>query len=353
MLANHWSRRKNKVTLITMDGVDTKAYYDIDREIDIIRLSLPSNYSARSKRATIQRTLAVRRSIKKLMPDVVFSFLSRTNIMTLMAATGLDVPVVVSERNNPAVQPIAPFWRLLRRLLYPRAFGLVTMTRGAMDFFPKAMRARSWVIPNPVEQRSGRQNCRRENTNTVTAVGRLTHQKGFDLLLDAFAQIADEFPDWKLVIWGEGNDRPQLEAQRDRVGLAGRADMPGVTIEPGTWTETADVFVLPSRYEGWGNVLLEAMASGLPVVSFDCDWGPREMVTDGHDGILVRAGDVPALARSLASVLGDTRLRERLGHNAFLTAQQYSLGRVMADWDNLLETVFATGPRLKRSEGRL
>ena len=87
----------------------------------------------------------------------------------------------------------------------------------------------------------------------------------------------------------------QLEAQRDRLGLEGRVEMPGVTAEPGAWIETADVFVLSSRYEGWGIVLLEAMTAGLPVVSFDCEWGPRDMVTDGHDGLLVKDGDVEHL----------------------------------------------------------
>lgn len=339
MLANHWSSRKHLVTIITMEAVDTKEYYDIDPKIDLVRLSLPSKSTGKLTKSTVvKRILAIRRSIKKIAPDVIFSFLTRTNILTLFAVWGFDVPVIVSERNNPAVQPMSRFWQLSRRLLYPRAFGLVTMTQGAMDFFPKAMRARSWIIPNAVKQRASQRDCQLKNA--VTAVGRLTNQKGFDLLLEAFAQIAPDFREWKLVIWGEGDDRGQLEAQRDRLGLAGRVDMPGVTIEPGAWIESADIFVLSSRYEGWGNVLLEAMASGLPVVSADCEWGPREMVTDGHDGLLFKAGDVAALARSLARVIGDPHLRERLGHNAFLTAQKYSPGRVMADWDRLLETVF-------------
>src|SRR4030095_11452194 len=110
--------------------------------------------------------------------------------------------------------------------------------------------------------------------------------KGFDRLLQAFADIADAFPDWKLVIWGEGPERASLEAERERLGLRERAEMPGATARPGMWIETVDVFVLSSHFEGWGLVLLEAMAAGIPAVAFDCEWGPREIITHGVDGIV-------------------------------------------------------------------
>ena len=120
--------------------------------------------------------------------------------------------------------------------------------------------------------------------------------------------------------------------------------MPGITNKPGIWVETADAFVLSSRYEGWGIVLLEAMAAGLPVVSFDCEWGPRAMVTDGHDGLLVPLGDINALAEALAKVLSDARLREQLAANAAVTAQRYAPERIMADWDEVLGAVLRKQP---------
>src|SRR3546814_10544152 len=105
----------------------------------------------------------------------------------------------------------------------------------------------------------------------MAAVGRLVPQKGFDRLLDAFSRIATDHPDWTLVIWGEGPDRAALEEQRRRLGLDGRVEMPGVSKQPGVWIEQSDLFILSSRFEGWGLVLGEAMAAGLPVISFDCD----------------------------------------------------------------------------------
>ena len=159
--------------------------------------------------------------------------------------------------------------------------------------------------------------------------------------MEAFARIAPQFPEWTLVIWGEGEDRAKLEAQRDRLLIHDRVKMPGITSKPGIWVETADAFVLSSRYEGWGIVLLEAMAAELPVVSFDCEWGPRAMVTDGHDGVLVPPGDIDGLAEALSRVLGDVRLREQLAANAASTAQKYTPERIMAQWDEVLRAALS------------
>ncbi|GEC33384.1 hypothetical protein EFR01_35550 [Sinorhizobium fredii] len=180
----------------------------------------------------------------------------------------------------------------------------------------------------------------------MAAVGRLTHQKGFDLLLDAFSRIADAHPEWRLVIWGEGDERLSLEALRDALGLQKRVDMPGITERPGLWIETADAFVLSSRYEGWGIVLLEAMAAGLPVVSFECDWGPRVMITHQSDGILVPREDVEALAKALDRILGDRALREQLGASAAASAQRYMPDQILTEWDVLVSCVLKQASKM-------
>ena len=343
-LANHWNKLGHHVTLITFESPEAKLYYKLDTGINIKRLGLPPRRFSklRAAYAVLQRLCLLRSAIKEVAPDVTISFLTRTNVLTLLATRGLKIPVVVSERNNPDLQPFGIAWKWLRKRLYPRAFGLVTMTRGSLDYFPQKMRARGWVIANSVDLPVGWR--RKRGHSTLTAVGRLTHQKGFDLLLDAFAKIAPQFPDWTLVIWGDGEDRSKLEAQRDSLNLQGRLKMPGITNKPGIWVETADAFVLSSRYEGWGIVLLEAMAAELPVVSFDCEWGPRAMVTDGHDGLLVPLGDINALAEALAKVLSDARLREQLAANAAVTAQRYTPERIMADWDEVLGAVLRKQP---------
>jgi glycosyltransferase involved in cell wall biosynthesis len=339
LVANHWNSIGCTVTLITLEPLDAQAYYDFDPEIAIVRLGVPPRRASKLRSAflVLQRVGRLRSAIRRSRPDFVLSFLTRTNVLTLLATIGFTVPVIVSERNNPASQPFGPLWRWLQTSLYPRAFGLVTMTQGALDHFPSNIRRKGWIIANPVDLPRDWRN--RRGKSILAAVGRLTHQKGFDLLLEAFSKIADAHPEWQLVIWGEGDERRSLEALRDALGLQKRVDMPGITERPGLWIETADAFVLSSRYEGWGIVLLEAMAAGLPVVSFECDWGPRVMITHESDGILVPRGDVEALAKALDRILADRGLREELGARAAASAQRYMPEQILAEWDVLASCV--------------
>ncbi|BDA82952.1 glycosyl transferase [Aureimonas sp. SA4125] len=333
VLANEWVPRGWAVTVVTFEPASAAPYYRFHPSVEIRNLALPpSRQSALwAVLATARRVRHLRRAFQDIRPDIVFSFLTRTNVTSLIAASGLGMKVVVSERNNSALQDVGYIWNWMRARLYPRAFGLVTMTRESLALFPAGTFRRSWVIANAVELPTDGE--RRRGANILTAVGRLVPQKGFDMLLRAFAEISADFPEWRLVIWGEGEERAALEAERSRLGLDCRVEFPGVTPRPGAWVETADVFVLSSRFEGWGIVLLEAMAADLPVVSFDCDFGPREMIEDQKNGLLVAPNDVSALAKALARVLGDEHLRARLGQAAGTTARQFTPRRMVDQWD--------------------
>ncbi|OCP09267.1 MULTISPECIES: glycosyltransferase family 4 protein [unclassified Ensifer] len=333
LVASHWAGLGCIVTVITLEAPTSQPYYDLDPRVSLERLDLPTQKASKLRAALLvaRRLHRLRSVIRRTRPDFVLSFLTRTNVLTLLATRGLPIPVIVSERNNPAVQPFGPFWKWLQLRLYPRAFALVTMTTGALDHFPPAVRRSGRVIANAVNLPAVWQ--KRRGNNVLTAVGRLTSQKGFDLLLEAFAKVAPEHPEWKLVIWGEGEARKELEAQRDTLGLNDRVEMPGVTARPGIWVETADAFVLSSRYEGWGIALLEAMASGVPVVSFACEWGPTDMIDHGEDGILVPNGDIDALADALSNLMGDSALRTRLAANAEASVRRYDAEHILSQWD--------------------
>ena len=337
LIANSWAERGCQVAIITFERPDTPAYYEIDTRVELVRLGIPNerNGQLRGAWSAANRVRRLRGQLLRLSPNIVISFLTRTNILSLLAAQGTGIPVVVSERNNPELQTFGPAWIWMRKQLYPRAFGLVTMTKGAMNLFPPKQRARSWVIPNEANLSANLQS--RRGQRVLAAVGRLVPQKGFDLLLEAFARVAAAQPDWTLVIWGEGPERAALELQRRMLGLDGRVQFPGVSKKPGLWIETADAFVLSSRYEGWGIVLLEAMAAGLPVVSFDCRFGPSEMVTHAEDGLLVPNGDVQALSAAISRLMDDETLRESLGEAAGKSARRFSRERFMAGWDEVIK----------------
>jgi len=173
----------------------------------------------------------------------------------------------------------------------------------------------------------------------VVAMGRLVPQKGFDMLIDAFAPLARNHPDVTLEIWGEGPERSRLERRRDDLGLAGRVRLPGTTTEPHAAIGRAGVFVMSSRREGFPMVLGEAMASGVPCVSFDCPSGPRELIRDGVDGLLVPPNDVPALGAALERLITDRELAARLASRAPEVVERFSLEAILEQWSTIFAEV--------------
>jgi glycosyltransferase involved in cell wall biosynthesis len=283
---------------------------------------------------------ALRRAIREATPDVVISFLTKVNVMTLLATRGLNIPVVVSERNNPLRQPMDPVWLRLRDRLYPRAARLVAQTEGVVAQLPPAIRAKATVIPNPIVPQPAVPQA--PDVKVVGAVGRLVEQKGFDLFLRAVSRIASQVPDWTFVIWGEGEDREKLVRLAGDLGLAGRVRFPGVSQRPQDWLAQTAIFVLSSRYEGFPNALGEAMVSGIPSVAFDCPFGPRSLITDGVDGLLVEPENVDALAIAIARLVGDASLRSQLAEHARSSVRRFAPERVLKQWDELARQAAAT-----------
>jgi glycosyltransferase involved in cell wall biosynthesis len=176
---------------------------------------------------------------------------------------------------------------------------------------------------------------------TIVAMGRLSDEKGFDLLLDAFAQSKLAGDGWSLVVLGEGPKRSALSEQAARLGLSAHVSLPGRTREPQAWLRHADIFTLSSRYEGFPNVLIEAMQCGAASIAFACDSGPSTIISDGVDGLLVANQDVPALARALRRLADDTPLRSRLGQAATSVVERFSREAVYGQWRQLCEDVVA------------
>jgi glycosyltransferase involved in cell wall biosynthesis len=174
---------------------------------------------------------------------------------------------------------------------------------------------------------------------TVLAAGRLTHQKGFDLLIRAFARVAAEQPDWRLRICGGGHERAPLQELIDQLGLHGVVTLTGPVKDLGAEMGRASLFVLSSRFEGFPLTLVEAMSVGLGVVSFDCPTGPGDVIDDHRNGVLVPVGDVEGLATAMLELITDDALRRRLGEAAALTAHDYTLDAVGARWQVLFDAI--------------
>ena len=209
------------------------------------------------------------------------------------------------------------------------------------------------VIPDPIPMNIKGVKERRcigvWSSKRVVTIGRYAYQKGYDLLLKAWAEIekikeleeVNEVKEWTLDIYGQG-DRTDYRQLMAELGIdTNRCHLNGPVDDVGQVYKDSSIFVLSSRFEGFGLVLVEAMASGLPVVSFDCPAGPDEIITDGYDGLLVPSGDVKLLAQKLMLLMADKELRTRLSQNARRSAQRYEMNSIAGKWVDLFNKLMA------------
>jgi len=198
------------------------------------------------------------------------------------------------------------------------------------------------VIPNPVPEQEVdiQRHARVREMKRLLAVGRLDEQKQFDMLIKVFASLAQRHTHWSLRIVGEGPLRAALQQQIAELGLEERVTLPGRTAHIAEALAESDTFVLTSKYEGFPNALLEAMAVGLPCVTFDCPSGPREMTMGGQTALLVPFNDEQALESALERLMLDADLRQTLGSLARASVlERFALKKVLAQWDVLFEEV--------------
>lgn len=334
LLTRHWRAQGHEIHIISFDAPDAPVYFDIPEGVALHRLDIIGRGLGPLRVA--RRLMALRRVLAEIEPDTLISFLTKNNVLALLSTWRRPIHTIVCERNNPMRQKASRVWNMLVNRLYPLADAIVMQTRASLVCLPAGVEGAVAVIPNPIEAPKG-QPAPESAAKTLVAVGRLVPQKGFDMLIDAFSDVQSDFPDWQLKIFGSGPLQDRLTAQISAHGCGERIFLAGQTDAPGGWVNEAHAFVLSSRFEGFPNVLGEAMATGLPVLSFDCPFGPAEMITNGVDGLLVPEGDVESLADAMRRMLSDRDFRAGLALEARKKATEYSVSRVVAQWDTLLD----------------
>jgi glycosyltransferase involved in cell wall biosynthesis len=335
MLANEWVRRGNAVQLITLD-LETP-FFPLDDRVQLVQLGreVPSPTSLHALWNLFRSVSALRRCFRSFGTEAVVAFTTRVNVKALMAARPLRIPVVISERVDPVGNPLQGLWRKLVDRWYPKAARLVLQTSTVADYFAHRGLSRLTVIPNPVDDLPTPQRTP-DGALLWLAVARLNPQKGFDLLLKAWAASAQRRTS-TLRILGDGPQHAELEALAASLGIADRVEFAGFVSDKAPHWARASAFVLSSRYEGFPNALCEAMAAGLPCVSFDCPSGPADLIRDGENGILVPPEDIAGLAAALDRVAGDAKLRERLGAEASHITKELGLSGITDRWEAALK----------------
>jgi GalNAc-alpha-(1->4)-GalNAc-alpha-(1->3)-diNAcBac-PP-undecaprenol alpha-1,4-N-acetyl-D-galactosaminyltransferase len=344
IVANYWVSKGWGVTLILLVPPTTAPFYQLDPRIKLKSLGLDGKST--SKLAAIantwQRIQVLRQEIISSQPDVVISFMNSVNVYAIVACLGLNIPTIVSEHIYPGRTDANKIWQFIIKRAYRYADLVTVLTQNALPFYPETKGYRTIVMPNPIMKPDPVvATTRLLSAPSLIAIGRLHPQKGFDLLLKAFHRIQAKYPDWQITILGEGPMRSELEGLRSELKLTDRVHLPGLVTNVPDYLQQADIFVMPSRFEGFPMALCEAMAAGLPVLAADCLSGPSEIVEKGVNGILVRTENVDALAMGLDALMSDPTKRQQLARKAPEILDRFGLEQVMGIWQTAIDRVIA------------
>ena len=329
-LANESAARGYEVFMLT-DRIEDKECYRLDERVKRIIIPKPEK-NGRAANA-IGRITKLRSVVKETHAAVLVSFIGKSNLRAVLATRFLRTGVVVSVRSAPVREYPTKLMRTLAKVLFGMAEGVVFQTEEARAFFSKRIRNKAAVLMNPLHLDFIRKRYQGERRAEIVTVGRLHEVKNHEMLIGAFAALAEDYPAFTLRIYGDGDRREKLSAYIDELHMQGRIVLEGDQRGMAERIEASRIFVLTSNIEGMPNALLEAMALGLACVSTDCPCGgPRTVIRDGENGLLVPVGDTAALERALRRILSDPELEERLGVNAAAIQKDLAPERVNQMW---------------------
>jgi GalNAc-alpha-(1->4)-GalNAc-alpha-(1->3)-diNAcBac-PP-undecaprenol alpha-1,4-N-acetyl-D-galactosaminyltransferase len=337
-LANAWAAEGRAVSVVTLsEGRDD--FFQLSPRIwrTSIGGQKPSHGPIGALGANIRRLNALRHALKNSGADRILSFTGSMNVLTVLASRGLGMRICISERNDPDRQSLGRVWDTLRRRTYSMAESVTANSRGAIASLEKFVPAEKLAfVPNPIAAEPSSATVSLPGL-TILNIGRLTLQKGQDVLIDAFARIAKSDKEWHLVIVGTGECEAALRLRADRCGIAERVTFAGQVGDPFPYYRAAEIFALPSRFEGTPNALLEAMNAALPCIVSDASSGPLEYIEDGKTGLVVATDDVAELSAALLKLMQAPELRSRLGRAGSGRLQNHGLEMVLDIWSRVLD----------------
>ncbi len=329
ILLNHLCEKHNVTAVIFDDKLPT---YPINPLIKIQKITVNGKIGVLHP---IERIAKIRKAIKGNSPDLVISFLVEINRYSIIANLHTGYKIILSEHTS--IQGKQKIWLYLTRHILYRFATKVTLLSGSDYKYARWMRNKT-LMYNPLSYSIFKEQSQREKTIVAVSSQKRWHVKGFDLLIQAWAKIAPSNPDWRLQFIGANNSNYISEMAKSS-GIENRVDFSGWTNEIDQILRTKSIYVLSSRREGFPCSLLEAMSQGCACVAFDCKTGPNEIITDGKSGLLAHNGDINDLAAKLQRLIDDEQLRQRLAKGATEEARRFEKGKIMRQWDDLIDEV--------------
>ena len=329
----------HRVILVTTAIVEDE--YELPKGADRIISDIQADELTSNRITNLKKRFCKLRNIWKAeKPDVVISFIGKNNFMAILTAWGLNIPVVTSVRGDPKEEYYNKMTRLLAKTLMGKSTGIILQTEDARAYFPKWMQKKTVILDNPLNPEFIDEYYIGERENTIVSVGRIDSNKNQKLIIDAFIKIADEFPDMKLVLYGDGEDREKLINYIQKNPYRSRIFLPGAVGNVKECIKKAKLFVLSSNTEGMPNALMEALALGIPCVSTDCPCGgPKRLMENRENGILVPVGESEKMAEAMKAILENEELWCKYSKKAYKITEELNPIMVNKKWEEYLNTV--------------
>lgn len=341
-LANAMAERNHEIALLTWDQANARTHYELADAVHWIRLNMGDPMKRAKWHLRALRFKRIRKAVRKFSPDVIVAFQHGPFITVRLALAGSGIPIIAAERNAP--QRFDHLRAGRYRSLIFWSFTLANRITVQLDSnrlgYPAYLHKKITVIPNPVFPAAGfavPDGVDGEPKNLLF-VGRLSYQKNPEVLIQAFSRLADTFPDWRLSLVGEGEDKNLLRDLVAELGLTQRVVFSGVVNDVTALYKASHLLCLPSRWEGFPNVLAEAFAHGLPAVGYAGCSGTNALIIPGINGLLAAGnGDVASLTQSLAELMGAPVRRKSMGLGARAAIAEYYPSGVFAKWEALFQ----------------
>ena len=338
-LAEYFYSQNYEVYVVTK--LKEKNEYSLSSGISRVIADITKEEEKKSRiRNLYARISKLRKIWKEIQPDVIVSFIRKNNVMAIASSRFLNIPVVVSVRSDPKRELQGRVMKPLSLFLFRFADGIVLQTKQAREFFPSGLQKKAVILPNSINPIFFEERKKVEREKEIIAVGRIDKNKNQRMLIEVFSEIAYEYPDWCVRLYGDGEEADSLKEFVIQNKLQKQIFFMGQVTDVAEKLEKASIFVLSSKCEGMPNALIEAMTLGTAVIATDCPCGgPADLIQDGQNGMLIEVDDNKALKIALLNLMNDEKKRQELAQNASRIVEKLHPDIVNKKWEEYLDSI--------------